>query len=151
MIDLGTLPGCPGRALATQGDPKNSKKVDVLLKKGVPNAICCRLVRITAVFRAFCMIFHRFFTKKTQNTHEKNDVFVHFAACFFQHGDPDKTLYFTMRKLLFHFLSFCFFSKKMSKIECKIGPRKKSKKMTQLGPKMIPKLIKSRFENLENH
>ena len=43
-----------------------------------------------------------------------------------------------------------FSSKKWSKNECKIGPRKTIKKMAQLGPKMVPKLIKSELENPEN-
>ena len=41
--------------------------------------------------------------------------FFHTVACFFQHGDPHETLYFTIRKLLFHFSRFCVFSKKTSK------------------------------------
>ncbi len=34
---------------------------------------------------------------------------------FFQHGDPHETLYFTIRKLLFRFLSFWYFSEKIIK------------------------------------
>ena len=41
--------------------------------------------------------------------------FFRIVACFFQHGDPHETLYFTIRKLLFHFSRFCVFSKKTSK------------------------------------
>ena len=39
----------------------------------------------------------------------------------------------------------------MSKIECNIGPRKIIEKVTHLGPKMVPKLIKIELENPENH
>ena len=87
------------------------------------------------------------FSKKID---EKTDVFFHNRVCFFQTGDLHETLYFTIRKLLFRVLSFSLFLKNLSKIECKIGPRKIIEQIAQLTPKMVPKLIKSKLKNLEN-
>ena len=39
---------------------------------------------------------------------------------FFEHCDPHETLYFTIRKLCFRFLSFCFFLEKYRKHDFKI-------------------------------
>ena len=66
-------------------------------------------------FHAFCTISRRFFTKNRWNNDEKTDVFFRIGVCCFQHCDPHETVYFIIRKLLFHFLRFCIFLKKRSK------------------------------------
>ena len=66
----------------------------------------------------------------------KKLVFFKSPSHFFQHGNPHETLYFIIRKLLFHFLSFWFFFKKMMKKNgWKIHLPKKSKN----DPRGIPK------------
>ena len=81
----------------------------------------------------------------------KIDVCFYISSCFFQTGDPHKTLYFTMWNLLFHFSYQSFVFEKILKIECKTGPRKNIQKRAQLGPKMDPNCWKLRWGNLENH
>ena len=115
MIDFVNFLGPPGTALGTQGEPKNSLKIDFLRKNGVPNALfrrflCTKLV--STLFARFSVDFSR---KIDENSMKKTMRFFRIVACFFQHGDPHETLYFTIRKLLFHFSRFCVFSKKTSK------------------------------------
>ena len=64
---------------------------------------------------AFCMTFGWFFAKNQWTNDGKNDAFFRIGACFFQHCDPHETMYFIIRKLLFHFSRFCVFSKKLLK------------------------------------
>ena len=73
----------------------------------------------------------------------KTDVFCHNCACFFQTGDPHETLYFTIRKLLFRFLSFWFFLKNRWKKRLKISLAKKVEKWPPGDPKMDPKSSKN--------
>ena len=58
---------------------------------------------------------------------KKRRVFSH-CACFFQHCDPHETLYFTIRKLLFHFSCFCVFSENTWKNMFQNGNRVQSHK-----------------------
>ena len=69
---------------------------------------------------------------------EKKLVFFKPSSQFFQHGDPHETLYFTIRKLLFRFLSFWFFfSKNWWKNDWKFHLPKKSKNDPRGTPKYI--------------
>ena len=100
-----------------------------------------------ACFHAFCTIFRRFFTENRWKINEKKDTFFDIAACFFQHGDPHETSYFTIRKQLFRFSRFCVFLKKKSieksapKSRPRFFPQKSLKSRPRgpvLGPKMVP-------------
>ena len=93
-----------------------------------------------ACFHAFSTIFRRFFSKNRWKINEKNDTFFRIVACFFQHGDPHETLYFTIRKLLFHFSCFFIFSTKIIKNRWENTVPKHDQKMmvwaSILGPKI---------------
>ena len=120
--------GRPGTPLGTLGEPKNSPKIDFLLKNGVPNVLFRRFLWTKLV----STIFARFFVGFSRKIDEKNNAFLRIVACFFQHGDPHETLYFTIRKLLFHFSRFCVFPKKKrrktcSEIETTFFPQKSPK------------------------
>ena len=62
----------------------------------------CRFSRFSRFLPQFCIDFGR-------KINEIFVVFFQFAYRFLQHGDPHETLYFTIRKLLFHFSRFCVF------------------------------------------
>ena len=109
MSDFVNFLGRPGTALGTLGEPKNSLKIDFLLKKRRSERAFSSIFVHKAGFHAFCTIFRRFFSKNRWKINEKNDTFFRLVACFFQHGDPHETLYFTIRKLLSHFSRFCVF------------------------------------------
>ena len=70
------------------------------------------------------MILHRFcidfFTKNQGKFVEKISVVFCQHRLFFEHCDPHETLYFTIRKLCFRFLRFCFFLEKYRKHDFKI-------------------------------
>ena len=108
----GWPPGRPGRPPRTQRDPKNRLEIACLLKKGRYKRGFLLIFSRKAVFYALDAFFHQFSTKNRWKINEKNNAFFQCSACFFEHGDPHETSYFTMRKLLFHFSCFCVFSTK---------------------------------------
>ena len=68
MSDFVNFPGRPGTALGTLGEPKNSLKIDFLLKNGVPNVLfrrflCTKLV--SALFARFSVDFSRKIDEKS--------------------------------------------------------------------------------------
>ena len=94
------------------GDPGGAQKIAknrFFAEKRRSNRDFSSIFVHQACFHAFSTIFRRFFSKNRRKINEKNDVFFHIGACFFQHGDPHETSYFTIRKLLFSFLHFVFF------------------------------------------
>ena len=76
---------------------------------------------------------------------EKTYIIFHSSACSFQHGNPHDSMYFTYRKLLLHFLPFCFLvQKKHVKTRWQEDPQKASTnycRRAQNGPNMDPKSI----------
>ena len=77
-----------------------------------------------------------------------------FWHCFFQHADPHETSYFTMRKLLFHFLWFGIFQSKTSKksrqnAKTNFGPQNPPK-MPPGSPFWVPKWFRIRVGVTEN-
>ena len=93
MLDFGTLPGRPGRALATPGGPKNQTKIVFLLKKGVPNAIFCQCLRIAlcfARFACFSIDFSSIFREKNRKKRAKrlNNGFARKKRRKFTFGTP---------------------------------------------------------------
>ena len=148
------FPGHPETPLGTLGDPKNSLKIDFLLKNGVPNVIFRRFLCIKLVFTLLTRFFVDFSRKIDEKSMKKKMCFFRIVACFFQHGDPHETLYFTIRKLLFHFSCFCVFSKKTSKKRSKIETTffpseitQKSSLGTRFGTQNGPELTSERSKN----
>ena len=135
MSDFVNFLGRPGTALGTPGEPKNSLKIDFLLKKRRSKRVFSPIFVHRACFHAFNTIFRRFFSKNRWKINEKNDAFFRIVACFFQHGDPHETLYFTIRKLLFHFSRFCVFSKKNVKTR---APKSRPRFSLKNHPKVVP-------------
>ena len=86
--------------------------------------------------------FHRFSIAFGWKIDEKTFVFFKPPSHFFQHGDPHETLYFTMRKLLFHFLSFCFFFQKNVQNWVQNWTQKKIEKNNSTGTQNDPKIDK---------
>ena len=89
------------------------------------------------------LCFHRFFT---ENRRKKRCHFLQ-RRSFFRRWRPARNTVFTIRKLLFHFLSFCILSKKTSKNGSKIQPAffpskntKKSSRGTRFGSQNGPEL-----------
>ena len=107
-------PGRPGRHPGKQRDPKNQLKTEFVVKKCVPNVDSPSIFEYKAVFYAFCKILHRFFTEKIMKINLKTCSCSQQRLYFFEHCDPHETSYFTIRKLLFHFLGLRVFSKKAS-------------------------------------
>ena len=76
---------------------------------------CTILVEITVC--TFCVWFGIVFSwKNVEKMMEKHMHVFYSIACFFEQGDPHETSYFTIRKLLFHFLCFCFFLRECRKV-----------------------------------
>ena len=140
---LGTLLGRLRRDLGTQRDPANSLKIKISLKKCDPNVDSLPIFVHKAAFNDFCVILHQIFTKNCWTFDGKFDVFLHIIACFFEYGAPHETSYFTMRKLLFHFLNLCIFSKRLSKSWVNTSKTnfcfKKPSTMAPGGPFWLPK------------
>ena len=73
--------------------------------------------------------------KNKWKINEANDAFVHSVARFFERGDPHETLYFTIWKLLLHFLCSCvLFLKSTKKMAPKFKPQFYSPKAPKSGP-----------------
>ena len=81
---------------------------------------------------------------------KKHTFFFTTARVFFKLATLTKHYILRYESYFFVFSVFVFSSKKLSKIECKSGPRQIIEKMTKLVPKMDPKLIKIDWENPEN-
>ena len=96
----------PESILEPSRDPKIYQKLNCCAKG-------CSRERVFIDFCGKCRfpwLFGWFLVDFSWKIDEKTDVFFHNCACFFQTGDPHETPYFTIRKLLFHFLRFAFFS-----------------------------------------
>ena len=117
-----------------EGIPKSVKNWFFAQKSGSKRVFLLIFERII-VRHDFASILHRFFTKNQGKFVEKISVVFCQHRLFFEHCDPHETLYFTIRKLCFRFLSFCFFLEKYRKHDFKIQaaffPTKKY-------PKMLP-------------
>ena len=98
----------------------------------------------------FSQISHRFQIDFSWNSSEKNCAFFHCRACFFQHGDPHDSMYFTYRKLPFHVLLFDFFVPKDLRKHAKKRISKEHRKMMPDAPKMDPRLTPNLFILTEN-
>ena len=72
----------------------------------------------------FSRFFGGFLVDLPLKIDENTDVFCRSCACFFQTGDPHETRYFTIRKLLFCFLSLRFLPKNGQKLSATLDPEK---------------------------
>ena len=135
LKDSGRLPGRPGRPLGTQRDAKNRPQNVFLLKKRRSKRGFSSLFVRKAVVQALCMICSWFFAKNRWKINEKNDAFFHSVARFFERGDPHETQYFTIWKLLLHFVCSCvLFLKSTKKMAPKFKPQFYSPKAPKSGP-----------------
>ena len=138
------LPGTNRRFLAIFGYPlgaQKSTKIDIFPKKPSQGARFHRFLLRMSFSSIFRLIFSRFWMKNQW----KKTCFFQALLAVFPTWRPSRNTVFYDTKATFSFFEFSFFSKKKSKIECKIAARKIIEKMTQLGPKMIPKLMKSQL------
>ena len=154
MSDFGTLPGRPGRALATQGGPKNSKKNDFLLKNGVPNAICCRFLCTRVFFVIFARFFIDFSRKIDETSTKKRMHFFTAALVFFNMATLTKYCKKQYESYFFIFCVFVFFlkkhRKKCFKIDAALFPSKiteKSSPGSGFGSQNGPELTSERSKN----
>ena len=120
---------------------QKSQKINFLLKRVLQGTPFYRFSWQISLFLFFWSFFDRFSMKNLL----KNKCMFSQLRVFFSNLRPSRNTVFYDTKATFSFFEFSFFSKKKSKIECKIAARKIIEKMTQLGPKMIPKLIKSQL------
>ena len=128
------------------GTPKSTKNW-LVAQKGAPGNAFLSIFVANVVFLGFLVDFWSIFHEKSM---KKQTCFFTTARVFFKLATPTKHCILRYESYFFVFWVFEIFLKKWSKIECKIGPRKTIKQMAQLGPKMVPKLIKSELENPEN-
>ena len=119
---------------------QKSQKINFLLKRVLQGTPFYRFSWQISLFLFFWSFFDRFSMKNLL----KNKCMCSQLRVFFSNLRPSRNTVFYDTKATFSFFEFSFFQKK-SKIECKIAARKIIEKMTQLGPKMIPKLIKSQL------
>ena len=120
---------------------QKSQKINFLLKRVLQGTPFYRFSWQISLFLFFWSFFDWFSVKNLL----KNQCMFSQLRVFFSNLRPSRNTVFYDTKATFSFFEFSFFSKKKSKIECKIAARKIIEKMTQLGPKMIPKLIKSQL------
>ena len=115
MNDFVNFPGRPGTALATLGEPKNSPRIDFLLKNGVPNVLfrrflCTKLV--SALFARFSVDFSRKIDEKSM---KKTMRFFTSSLVFFNMATLTKHCILQYESYFFIFRVFAFFLKKTSK------------------------------------
>ena len=120
---------------------QKSQKINFLLKRVLQGTPFYRFSWQISLFLFFWSFFDRFSMKNLL----KNQCMFSQLRVFFSNLRPSRNTVFYDTKATFSFFEFSFFPPKKSKIECKIAARKIIEKMTQLGPKMIPKLIKSQL------
>ena len=91
--------------------------------------------------RNFSRFFHRFwYDFELKIDAFSNAVFQH-IACFFRHGEPHNTLYFTIRNDVFCFSRFWDFPEKMIKKRSQtVVRKKKTRKRTLPGPLLGPNI-----------
>ena len=129
------FPGRPGTALGTLGEPKNSLKIVFLLNNGVPNVLFRRFLCTKLASTIFARFFVDFSRKIDEKLMKKTMRFFRMFACFFQHGDPHETLYFIIRKLLFHVSRFFVFCKNIVE---KRAPKSRPRFSLKNHPKVVP-------------
>ena len=132
----------------SQKGAQKRPKIVAGIKQMIQRTCFLSIFVTNAVFLAFFVEFSSFFTEKNI---EKNIDFFTPALLVFNLATLTKHRILQVRSYFFIFWVFAFFGKTLTKSDYKIRSWKIIEKMTQLGPKMIPKLIKSQLENPENH
>ena len=120
MSDFVNFPGRPGTALGTLGEPKNSLKIDFLLKNGVPNVLfrrflCTKLV--SALFARFSVDFSRKIDEKSM---KKTMRFFASSLVFFNMATLTKHCILQYESYFFIFRVFVIFTKKHGKNNAKM-------------------------------
>ena len=146
--------GRPGTALGTLGEPKNSLKIDFLLKNGVPNVLfrrflCTKLV--SALFARFSVDFSRKINEKSM---KKTMRFFTSSLVFFNMATLTKHCILQYGSYFFIFRVFAFFLKKSSKNAFRnrdhvfpSGITQKSSPGTRFGTQNGPELTPGRSKN----
>ena len=129
------------------GTPKSTKN-RLFATTGAPRNAFLSICVANVFFLDFLVDFWSIFQGKSM---KKQTCFFTTARVFFKLATLTKHCILRYESYFFVFSVFKFFLKKVSNIECNIGPRKIIEKVTHLGPKMVPKLIKIELENPENH
>ena len=133
----------PGTSRGTQRDPKNRLKIDLLLKKGVPNMDFCCFFRA----RLFLVLWTRFFIKFRRKIDEKSmKKSMHFfiaVLVFMSMATLTKHRILQCESYFSIFRVFVFFLKKRRKMTPKCKEQfciTKSPKNGPRGPILAPKL-----------
>ena len=129
------FPGRPGTALGTPGEPKNSLKIDFLLKNGVPNVLfrrflCTKLV--SALFARFSVDFSRKIDEKSM---KKTMRFFASSLVFFNMATLTKHCILQYESYFFIFRVFAFFLKKI--VEKRV-PKSRPRFSLKNHPKVVP-------------
>ena len=154
MSDFVNFPGRPGTALGTLGEPKNSLKIDFLLKNGVPNVLFRRFLCTKLVSTLFARFFVDFSRKIDEKSMKKTMRFFASSLVFFNMATLTKHYILQYESYFFIFRVFVFFSKKTSKNVLQnrhhIFPSKitqKSSPGTRFGTQNGPELTSGRSKN----
>ena len=146
--------GRPGTALGTLGEPKNSLKIDFLLKNGVPNVLFRRFLCTKLVSTLFARIFIDFSRKIDEKSMKKTRCFFTSPLVFFNMATLTKHCILQYESYFFIFRVFAFFSKKTSKNVLQnrdhVFPSKitqKSSPGTRFGTQNGPELTSGRSKN----
>ena len=129
------FPGRPETPLGTLGEPKNSLKIDFLLKTGVPNVLfrrflCTKLV--SALFARFSVDFSRKIDEKSM---KKTMRFFASSLVFFNMATLTNTALYNT-KATFSFFAFSHFFSRRKNIE-KSCPKLKRRFFLQKSLKSI--------------
>ncbi len=135
MSDFVNFLGRPGTALGTLREPKNSLKIDFLLKNDVPNVffrrfLCTKLV--STLFARFSVDFSRKIDEKSM---KKTMRFFASSLVFFNMATLTKHCILHYESYFFIFRVFVFFLKKI--IEKRV-PKSKPRFSLKNHPKVIP-------------
>ena len=154
MSDFGTFLGRPGTPLGTLGEPKNSLKIDFLLKNGVPNVLFRRFLCTKLVSTLFAWFSVDFSRKIDEKSMKKTMCFFASSLVFFNMATLTKHCILQYESYFFIFRVFAFFlkkhRKKRSKIETTFFPSEITQKSfpgTRFGSQNGPELTSEGWKN----
>ena len=132
MTDFRTFSGRPGMPLATQREPRNPSKIEILLNKVVPNMNVRQFLCTNTVFTQFARFCIDFPRKNDEKSKTKRYILFTANLVFFNIATLTKHCILQYES---HFFIFCVFArffkrieKKCSKIQFTIFPSKITKK-----------------------
>ena len=109
MIDVVNFPGRPGTALGTLGEPKNSLKIDFLLKNGVPNVLFRRFLCTKLVSMLLARFSVDFSRKIDEKSMKKTMRFFTSSLVFFNMATLTTHCIVQYESYFFMFRFFVFF------------------------------------------